>query len=588
MKTLPNADVVIVGGGWTGLLMAKELGSRTSASVVVLERGGPRKTTDYFNTMDELENYVHLRMIQDFSSETVTLRHNDRQKALPLRQAGPFLPGVGTGGAGEHWGAVCDRMSPDSFELFSKTVEKYGSKKLPEDHAIQDWGVTYDEIEPFYARVEKLIGACGKAGNINGKKIDGGNVFEGWRSSEYPLPPTKIPYFSALFDDAAKKLGYHPYPSPAATLSAPYVNPDGVARPGCTYCGFCERYGCMIGAKAQPTNTLMPVIAKHKNVSVRNGAWVRRVVFDKTGGNAKSRGVTYVESGQEFFQPAALVVLASWTLNNTRLLLLSGVGEPYNPSTGTGTVGRNLTHQVSFSPVLAFFEKPLNKFMGSGAAGVLIGDFSGHVLDHTQLPFIRGGTLQAPSHGYGPLGTFGAVPKSVETKWGSAWKKAAIYYYDRAGRFSFQGEHLAYRGNFMDLDPTYTDRNGDPLLRMTLDWCENERRMADFAIAKSIEIVRAMGVTDFTPSRGLGSYDARVYQSSHLQGGTIMGKSPETSVVNSYLQHWQLSNLFILGGSTFPQSSSARPTLAMLALTCRAADALVDRYLKAPGPLAGP
>ena len=587
MKTLPNADVVIVGGGWTGLLMAKELGSRTSASVVVLERGGPRKTTDYFNTMDELENYVHLRMIQDFSSETVTLRHNDRQKALPLRQAGTFLPGVGTGGAGEHWGAVCDRMSPDSFDLFSKTVETYGSKKLPEDHAVQDWGVTYDEIEPFYARVEKLIGACGKAGNINGKKIDGGNVFEGWRSSEYPLPPTKIPYFSALFDDAAKKLGYHPYPSPAATLSAPYVNPDGVARPGCTYCGFCERYGCMIGAKAQPTNTLMPVIAKHKNVSVRNGAWVRRVVFDKTGGNAKSRGVTYVESGQEFFQPADLVVLASWTLNNTRLLLLSGVGEPYNPSTGTGTVGRNLTHQVSFSPVLAFFEKPLNKFMGSGAAGVLIGDFSGHVLDHTQLPFIRGGTLQAPSHGYGPLGTFGAVPKSVETKWGSAWKKAAIYYYDRAGRFSFQGEHLAYRGNFMDLDPTYTDRNGDPLLRMTLDWRENERRMADFAIAKSIEIVRAMGVTDFTPSRGLGSYDARVYQSSHLQGGTIMGKSPETSVVNPYLQHWQLSNLFILGGSTFPQSSSARPTLAMLALTCRAADALVDRYLKAPGPLAG-
>src|SRR5580700_932178 len=587
MKTLPSVDVVIVGGGWTGLLMAKELGSRTTASVVVLERGGPRKTTDYFNTMGGLENYVRLRMIQDFSSETVTLRHNDRQKALPLRQAGAFLPGVGTGGAGEHWGAVCDRMSPDSFELLSKTVEKYGSKRLPEDHAIQDWGVTYDEIEPFYSRVEKLIGASGKAGNINGKKIEGGNVFEGWRSSEYPLPPTKIPYFSALFDDTTKKLGYHPYPSPAATLSAPYVNPDGVARPGCTYCGFCERYGCMIGAKAQPTNTLMPVIAKHKNVSVRNGAWVRRIVFDKTGRNAKSRGVTYVDSGREFFQPADLVVLASWTLNNTRLLLLSGAGEPYNPSTGSGTVGRNLTHQVSFSPVLAFFERPLNRFMGSGAAGVLIGDFSGHVLDHTQLPFVRGGTLQAPSHGYGPLGNFGAVPRSVETKWGPAWKKPAIHSYDRAGRLAYQGEHLAYKSNFMDLDPTYKDRNGDPLLRLTLDWQDNERRMADFAIGKSVEIVRAMGATDLIPSRGLGSYDARVYQSSHLQGGTIMGKSPETSVVNPYLQHWQLSNLFILGGSTFPQSSSARPTLAMLALTCRAADALVDRYLKAPGPLAG-
>jgi hypothetical protein len=162
--------------------------------------------------------------------------------------------------------------------------------------------------------------------------------------------------------------------------------------------------------------------------------------------------------------------------------------------------------------------------MGSGAAGVLIGDFSGHVLDHTQLPFIRGGTLQAPSHGYSPVGNFGAVPKSVETKWSSAWKKAAIHYYDRAGRLAFQGERLAYKGNFMDLDPTYTDRNGDPLLRMTLDWRDNERRMADFAIAKSIEIARAMGATDFTPSHGLGSYDARVLPIQPLTGRNHHGE----------------------------------------------------------------
>jgi choline dehydrogenase-like flavoprotein len=91
------------------------------------------------------------------------------------------------------------------------------------------------------------------------------------------------------------------------------------------------------------------------------------------------------------------------------------------------------------------------------------------------------------------------------------------------------------QANF-DLDPMYTDSNGDPLLRMTLDWRENERRLADFAVAKSLEIVRAMGATDFTPSHGLGSYDTRVYQSSRVQGGTIMGKSPGTSVVNPYLK----------------------------------------------------
>ena len=586
MKTQPSVDVVIVGGGWAGLLMAKELGSRSSLSVLVLERGGPRKTTDYFDTMDEVENWTRHRMMQDFSLETITLRHHDAQRALPLRQPGSFLPGTGVGGAGEHWGGVCDRMSPDCFEIYTKTVEKYGAKRLPQDHSVQDWGVTYDEIEPFYVRVERLIGASGKAGNLRGNRIEGGNVFEGWRSSEYPLPPTKIPYFSSLFDNAAKSLGYHPYPSPAATLSAPYTNPDGVSRPGCTYCGFCERFGCMIGAKAQPTNTLLPVIAKHKNVSVRTGAWVRRIVFDRTPKGGKARGVSYVNAaGEEVFQPADLVILASWTLNNTKLLLLSGIGEPYDPVTGKGTVGRNLTHQVSFSTVTAFFEKPLNRFMGSGAAGVLVGDLSGDILDHTELAFIRGGTLQAPSHGYGPIGNFGIVPKSVESKWGSAWKKAALDYYDKTGRLAFQGEHLAYKGNHMDLDPTYKDHCGDPLLRLTLDWRDNERQMAQFAIARSLALVRAMGAKEFTPSLGLASYDARTYQSSHLQGGTIMGKSPETSVVNSYLQHWYIPNLFVLGGSTFPQSSSARPTLAILAFCCRTADAILGRYVKAPGPL---
>src|SRR6516225_5472993 len=102
MKTLPAADAVIIGAGWTGLLMAKELGSRTALSVVVLERGGPRKSNDYGEDMDELDYAVRLRMMQDASNETVTLRHNANQRALPLRHFASFLPGSGVGGAGEH------------------------------------------------------------------------------------------------------------------------------------------------------------------------------------------------------------------------------------------------------------------------------------------------------------------------------------------------------------------------------------------------------------------------------------------------------------------------------------------------------
>jgi gluconate 2-dehydrogenase alpha chain len=586
MKALPPVDVVIVGGGWTGLLMAKELGSRTSLSVVVLERGGPRKTENYSSDMDELDYAIRMHMMQDFSQETVTFRHAPQQRALPLRQHGSFLPGTGVGGAGEHWSAWFPRFLPDSFELLTRTVEKYGAGKLPEDHSVQDWGITYDELEPHYTRAENLLGISGKAGNLRGKLIEGGNIFEGWRSAEYPTPPTKIPYIASLFRDAAKSLGYHPFPIPAATTSVSFTNSDGVSRPGCTYCGFCDRFGCMIGAKAQPTNVLLPVIQKRKNVSIRTGAWVRRL--SRTGANGKGNvtGVTYVDSsGEEIFQPAGLTILASWTLNNTRLLLLSGLGEPYDPANGKSNIGRNLTHQVLTSAT-TFFEKPLNRFMGSAASGIRFSDFDGDLFDHTHLPFLRGGTFTVTHIGDGPIANFGVLPPSMKARWGSEWKKAGLYYYDRTARIGFSGEHLAYKDNYMDLDPTYKDRLGDPLLRMTLDWRDNERHMSEFASEKAVEIARAMGAKETLPSAVLRSYDTTRYQSTHLQGGTIMGSSPDRSVVNPFLQHWQFSNLFILGGSTIPQNASSNPTATILALTYRAADALVDRYLKRPGPLA--
>lgn len=587
MKTLPAVDAVIVGGGWTGLLMAKELGARSGLTVAVLERGKRRESADYPGTMDELDYAVRLHMMQDLSLETVTVRHDSTRRASPMRQYGSFLPGTGVGGAGEHWNGICPRLLPDCFELLSRTVEKYGARRLPADHSIQDWGVTYDEMEPYYTRAENMLGISGKAGNIRGKRMAGGNIFEGWRSAEYPTPPTKIPYFSALFSDAAKALGYHPYPSPAANLSEPYTNPDGISRSACFYCGFCERFGCMVGAKAQPTNTLLPLIQEKKNISIRSGASVRRIIHSAASRGKRARGVTYLDDkGEEVFQPAELVFLASWTLNNTRLLLLSGIGEPYNTQTRTGTLGRNLTHQVSLPAATAFFEKPLNRFMGAGAAGICINDFDGDVFDHSELPFLRGGHLVAMSMGYRPIANFGIVPRSVKASWGSEWKEAALKCYDRTGVIGFSGEHLAYKSNYMDLDPTYKDCFGDPLLRFTINWGDNERKMAEFVTPKAVELAHAMGAKEASSFPGLKDYDANRYQFTHIQGGTIMGKSPENSVVNPYLQHWQVSNLFVLGASTFPQNSSAHPTLTVLAFTYRTADAIIDRYLKSPSQLA--
>ena len=344
----------------------------------------------------------------------------------------------------------------------------------------------------------------------------------------------------------------------------------------------------MIGAKAQPTNTLLPIIEKQARVTLRHGCSVRRIVYERTpNGGGRATGVRYMDaSGEDIFQPADLVFLGSWTLNNTRLLLLSGIGEPYDPATGKGVVGRNLTHQISMTAAQAFFEKPLNRFMGAAPAGMRFADFDGDVLDHSNLPFLRGGSMGGIGRGYQPIVSFGTLPPSVKARWGAEWKKASVYWYDRLGGVNFSGEHIAYRDNYMDLDPAYKDHLGDPLLRLTLDWRDNERKMAEFAVGKAVEMARAMGAKEINPGAAYGHYDARRYQSTHIQGGTIMGVSPEHSVVNTYGQHWQAPNLFVMGASMFPNNGSANPTPSVLAFTYRTADAVVDRYLKNPGALA--
>jgi gluconate 2-dehydrogenase alpha chain len=533
--------------------------------------------------MDELDYGIRLKMMQDISQETVTFRHTSRDRALPIRQYGSFLPGSGVGGSGEHWSGISYRYTPDAFELRSRTVEKYGQKRLPEGHAIQDWGVRYQELEPFYTRAEKIMGISGKAGNLQGRLVPGGNIFEGQRSEEYPTPPMKTPYLAALFRDASTRLGYHPYPLPAATTSVAYKNPDGVSRAGCSYCGYCERFGCMIGAKSQPTNTLLPVVSRQRNFELRTGCWVRRI--ESEGAHAK--GVTYVDAGgEEVFQPADIVFLASWTLNNTRLLMLSRIGKPYDPGSAKGALGKNLTHQISIPAAMAFFQEPLNRFMGAGSAGIAVNDFDADVFDHRDEKFIRGGSIYTVCYGFRPMANFGVTPSSVKATWGPGWKKAALHYYDRTGRISFYGEHLAYQDNYLDLDPTYQDRFGDPLLRLTLDWHDNERHMAAFMSAKAEQIAKAMGATDVTPFPGLSRYDATRYQSTHIQGGAIMGASEADSVVNHSLQHWQVPNLFVLGASAFPQAPSGNPTFTAVALTLRTADAIIARFIRKPGPLA--
>jgi gluconate 2-dehydrogenase alpha chain len=176
---LKSADIVIVGLGWTGGILAKEL-AETGLSIVVLERGAPRDTNPDFmypTVHDELRYAQRHELMQNLSRETLTFRNNANETALPMRQLGSFLPGEGVGGAGVHWNGVTWRWLPWDHEPLKHTLARYGRGAIPPDMQLQDWGVSYDELEPYYDKFEYVAGVSGQAGNLQGRLQPSGNPF---------------------------------------------------------------------------------------------------------------------------------------------------------------------------------------------------------------------------------------------------------------------------------------------------------------------------------------------------------------------------------------------------------------------------
>jgi gluconate 2-dehydrogenase alpha chain len=366
-------------------------------------------------------------------------------------------------------------------------------------------------------------------------------------------------------------------------MSEPYTNPEGLTLKTCMFCGYCERYGCEHYAKSSPQTVLLPVLLKDPKFKLRTHCQVQKINLDKSGRNATS--VTYVDAqGRELEQPAKLVIVGLFALNNARMLLLSRIGTPYDPAIGDGAVGRNYTYQT-LSGVQVFYDPSvnINPFMRSGANGTVIADFVADNFDHAKLGFAGGAYIgEVMSHGR-PI-EFHPTPPGTPA-WGSEWKKAVVRHYNHTSVVNVHGSSIAARANYLDLDPTYRDAWGQPLLRMTFDFPENDLKMSAYCTQKATEIAKAMGAKQVAGGPRRAPYTVTQYQSTHNTGGTIMGADPATSVLNPFCQCWDVSNVFVIGASNFPQNASYNPTGTVGALAYWAADALVKRYLKSPGPL---
>lgn len=182
-----------------------------------------------------------------------------------------------------HWNGYTYRFSESDYQARTHNIRRYGKSVILDHMTLQDYPMTYAELEPHFDKFEKLLGICGKAGNLNGKIQSGGDPYEGPRSSEYPNPPNKQPLGPILFSKGAESLGYHPFPVPSVNMSQSYTNPLGVTLGQCSFCGFCEQFGCGNYAKASPQTCVLPALMPRKNFEARTLCNVTRINRDGTG-----------------------------------------------------------------------------------------------------------------------------------------------------------------------------------------------------------------------------------------------------------------------------------------------------------------
>src|SRR5213594_4789337 len=233
--SLKKTNAVIIGAGAAGGVAALPL-AQAGIEVIALEAGGwvgPRDMAP-----DELR---YMRgwpaKLQKVNDEIPTHRATASSLLTPRPERHAMMNAVG--GTSVHYWGQSWRLNPWDFKVVSETNRRYGASRIPKGSTVEDWPFGYEELEPYYDRVEREIGVSGKAGNINGMQDQRGNIFEAPRKREYPMPPLRGTGFTEMMAAAAKSLGWHAFPGPAAINSQVYDS-----RPACVYHGYCNRGGC--------------------------------------------------------------------------------------------------------------------------------------------------------------------------------------------------------------------------------------------------------------------------------------------------------------------------------------------------------
>jgi choline dehydrogenase-like flavoprotein len=524
---LSEVDACVIGSGSGGGVVAKELGE-AGFKVVVLEAGrrlDPLR--DYAAANIDWEMQRAARDKEFFNVPSLSLLTSGNKNCHDPVEA------HGVGGSTLKYLAFAIRMRPDDFRTYSM------------DGVGTDWPISYEDLVPFYRKVELELGVSGDANDPWTPLIE-----------PYPNPAFKSSYAHQIIQRGCEKLGIRLWPLPVARLSRPY---DG--RPKCVQCGMCDM-GCMTRAKCSMDVTYIPKAEATGRVIVRPLSIVTRILVGKDG---KAKGVIFLdEKGVEHELNASIIIVSAGAIQSPRLLLNSRSNLfPDGLANSSGLVGKYFMMHFGVRSTAIFSER-IDEFRGF-LGGPISQDFN---FSDSRNNYVRGYRIDVTSGASGPVSLAGN-----SRLWGNELKQYMRRTFGHAAGIHAAGEPIGDIRNCVDVDPEIKDEFGLPAARITMEWRENEKRMSRAMEEKLRDILDAAGPSQILEMRHSIDHTSR---STHNAGSCRMGNDPKTSVLNSFCQTHDISNLFVIDASCFVTIGTANPSLTIHAIAARASKYIID------------
>jgi choline dehydrogenase-like flavoprotein len=469
--------------------------------------------------------------------------HPDEPYTFPEGKRYDWLRARVVGGRSMFWGRIVWRLNPHDFKTHS--YDGYGT----------DWPIGYEDLEPYYDKVETFIGVTGNKDGI----VDSPDG-----KFQKPLRPSCS---EVIFSKAVQRLGIPVIPIRKAILTE---NLNG--RMACHYCGRCGN-GCETRSNFNSFDVAIPVAKATGRLTIIPNAVVREVTVDPKTGRAS--GAAYVDRKTFRHQEvkAKVVVLAAGCVHTARIMLNSkSTLFPNGIANNNGLVGKHfLEHMdVDASALMPdMVDAPVTNDDGANGGHIVIPWWG---WDRKDLPFVKGYHIEIGSG-------FRTFPPSTGYHghlFGAPLKKALKSWYGTRVGFHSHGELLPSKDNYIELDEKIKDKWGIPAVKFHVTFGENEMKMFRHARDTYSEIFKSLGCVD----QQVPDSPLPPGASAHEMGTCIMGSSQKESVLNKYCQAWEVKNLFIADGSSFPSASHKNPTLTICAVSWRMSDYLADQFKK--------